>query len=55
MSTGGLTAVLVCRSSMIVMSVLRFTYIPTDILANKAMSYKFAQVMVIPTTIVRNC
>lgn len=54
MSTGGLTAVLVCRGSMIVMRVLRFTYIPTDILIIKAMSYKFAQVMVIPTSVVKN-
>lgn len=54
MCTGGLTAALVCRISMIVMRVSRFTYMPTDILIIKAMSYKFTQIMVIPTSIVRN-
>lgn len=54
MSTAGITAVLVCRGSMIVMRVLRVTYIPTDKLIIKAMSYKFAQVMFIPTSVVRN-
>lgn len=54
MSTGGFTAALVCRSSMVVMRVSWLTYIPTDILIIKAMSYKYTQVMVIPTSIVRN-
>lgn len=39
---------------MIVMRVSWFTYIPTDIVIIKAMSYKYTQVMVIPISIVKN-